>query len=204
MPRRLVPVLLLTVALAACAAEPAAVDTGLDPLAGQPIDATSIGAFVGEVTLPDASRGGAPFAMTASEDGILVVYFGFTSCPDICPTTLADLRSALSDLGDDAERVDVAMVTVDPERDSDETMVAYLGSFIEGGHPLRTASQSDLQAAADAFGASFDIVKTKDSTDVFHTAYLYAVDTAGTIRIIWPFGAEPDRIANDLAGLLAP
>jgi protein SCO1/2 len=176
----------------------------VDPLAARPIaQSSAVGRSVADIALPDVANGGRPFLMQAQDDEILVLYFGFTSCPDICPTTLADLRQALGLLGDAADDVQVAMVTIDPERDSDETMLAYLRSFIENGTPLRTADIDKLNEVAVAFDADFDVVQTADGdVEVFHTAYLYAIDNAGIIRIIWPFGAEPGDISGDLAGLL--
>ena len=95
---------------------------------------------VDAVTLPDVSRDGAPFELRAEPGGLLVVYFGYTNCPDICPTTMADLARALDDLGDDADRVDVAMVTVDPDRDTD-VLADYVDDFVAGGHALATADE---------------------------------------------------------------
>ena len=190
---------------AACSSsEPSAELADVDPLAARPIaQSAAVGRSVAGIALPDVANGGRPFLMQAQDDEILVLYFGFTSCPDICPTTLADLKQALGILGDSAKDVQVAMVTIDPERDSDETMKAYLRSFIENGVPLRTADIDKLNEVAVAFDADFDVVQTADGdVEVFHTAYLYAIDEAGIIRIIWPFGAEPKDISGDLAGLL--
>jgi protein SCO1/2 len=162
------------------------------------------GQSVGAVSLPDASDDGALFHFRAADGEILVVYFGFTSCPDICPTTLADLKTALTAMGDGASEVTVAMVTVDPGRDSGEALVDYVQWFIPGAHALRTENQSDLESVGDAFGAQFTVVKTSDGDiEVLHTAYLYGVDDAGRVVVTWPFGVEPDKIASDVATLLA-
>lgn len=179
----------------------------LDAAVGQelPTNTSVLGAYVGDIALPDVSAGGAPFALVAEPGGALVVYFGFTACPDVCPTTLSDLSRALDEMGANADRVDVAMVTIDPERDFDATVEAYLSAFIDGGHPLRTGDDAELRRATDAFGADYSIIRTEDdSVDVQHTAFLYAVDDGGNIAIVWPFGAEPDRIRADLEGFLAP
>ncbi len=204
---RRVLVTLLLVAVAACAAdEPATtvITEGVDQAAGSALGGADVlGASVGSIALPDVTDGGVPFTLTAAPGELLVVYFGFASCPDICPTTLSDLRSALQLLGDDADRVAVAMVTIDPGRDSDAVMAAYLTSFIDDGHALRTDDGALLDAAADAFGATFDVITTAGGqVEVSHTAYLYAVDDQGRIRIVWPFGAEPERIAEDLGANL--
>jgi protein SCO1 len=199
----LIPVLVLA---ASCTpAEPEAIDTGIDPAAGRDLGTSGVlGASVADVALPDISRGGAPFRMVAPEGHVLVVYFGYTFCPDICPTTLSDLRSALASMGDAADRVEVAMVTVDPMRDVDDVLQPYLQSFIDTAHPLRTTDQAELDAAADAFGADFSVITVSDGNiEVSHTAYLYAVDDRGVVRVVWPFGVEPERIAEDLGSVLA-
>jgi len=195
----------LALALAGCSSDDTNADLpDLDPLAARPIAETSaIGRSVAELSLPDVANDGRPFFMQAQQGEILVVYFGFTACPDICPTTLADVKETLSILGSDAERVAVAMVTIDPERDTDETMQAYLRSFVPDGVPLRTGFPDELTAVVDAFDAAFDVIKTADGgVEVFHTAYLYAIDDTGVIRTIWPFGAEPEMIASDITELL--
>jgi protein SCO1 len=162
-----------------------------------------IGRSVGDIVLPDVSDGGAPFTLRASPDGVLIVYFGFTSCPDICPTTLSDVKSALSGLGEAGDRVTTAMVTVDPERDLDATLDAYLRFFVPDGHALRTGDDDLLRAAAEAFGADYDVVRAADdNVEVTHTAYLYGVDDTGEIAIVWPFGADPDRIRSEIEGFL--
>ncbi len=195
----------MAIAVAGCGSDDTTASLAeVDPLASRPIAETSaIGASVADISLPNVASNGQPFFMQADDGEILVVYFGFTACPDICPTTLADVKTTLGILGDDADEVTVAMVTIDPERDTDETVEAYLRSFVPDGVPLRTGFPDELVAVVDAFDADFDVIKSADGdVDVFHTAYLYAVDDTGVIRIIWPFGAEPDQIASDLADLL--
>lgn len=196
----------MAISVAGCASDDTTTSLAdVDPLAARPIAETSaVGTAVADISLPDVANNGRPFFMQAEEGEILVVYFGFTACPDICPTTLADVKETLSILESDAERVTVAMVTIDPERDTDETMEAYLRSFVPNGVPLRTGFPDELTAVVDAFDADFDVIKSADGdVDVFHTAYLYAVDDAGIIRIIWPFGAEPELIASNITDALA-
>ena len=153
-------------------------------------------------SLPDVASG-EQFEFIAPEDGLLLVYFGYTSCPDVCPTTLADLRVALEDLGDDAERIEVAMATVDPDRDTPEVLTGYLQSFISDGRPLRTESEDELASAAEALGVVYD-VSTTDSGDVevIHSGNLYAIDDQGSLLVTWPFGVEVDDIRLDLEALL--
>ena len=203
--RRLVVAVAFVVALSACSGGDAEdLSFQVDPLAAQPISQSSaVGRSVADVALPDVANDGRPFLMRAQAGEVLVVYFGFTSCPDICPTTLADLREALTIMGPQADAVTVAMVTIDPERDADSTVEAYVRSFIPDAAPLRTDDAQVLAEVAEAFDASFDVITTASgAVEVYHTAYLYAIDDEGVIQRIWPFGAEPEQIADDLGALL--
>jgi protein SCO1/2 len=157
---------------------------------------------VDAVALPDVSRGGEPFALRAEPGGLLVVYFGYTNCPDVCPTTMADLRAALRQLGDDAGAVDVAMVTIDPDRDT-AVLADYVGSFVEGAHALATDDAADLRAVADPFGVSY-LVETNASgeIEVAHSPQLYVVDDGGQLALTWQFGVAADDLAGDLGQLL--
>jgi protein SCO1/2 len=141
--------------------------------------------------------------MQAREDRLLVVYFGFLNCPDVCPTTLADLRSALERLGDDAAgRIDVVFITVDPDRDGPEELAAYLRHFAPRHHAVRDTGPA-LAEAMDAFLASARIDVAPDGTiEVAHTAVLYAVDATGSVVVEWPFGTSAAALADDLAILL--
>lgn len=198
---------LLCFAATACSSSSATTEAAaFDEVASRELPTSSdVGQAVGIVSLPDVSDSGVPFFFRAQDGEVLIVYFGFTSCPDICPTTLADLKSALSVVEEQAGNVSVAMVTIDPDRDSAEALVDYVQWFIPGAHALRTADPVELKVASDAFGAEFSIVTTSDAgTEVLHTAYLYGVDDSGKVVATWPFGTEPDAIASDIASLLAP
>lgn len=143
------------------------------------------------------------FELVARPGALLVVYFGFTNCPDICPTSLAELRAALRKLGDDAERVDLAMITVDPERDTAEVLNGYVASFTDRFHVLRPTSDDELVTAEAAFLASSSVTKAADGTvEVSHTATAYVVDEHGVVRVEWPFGHGIDNAVNDLEVLL--
>lgn len=161
------------------------------------------------LTLPDESPGaaGKPVAVRGENNGLMLVYFGYTSCPDVCPTSMADLRLALAEVDPDLrERIRVAMVTVDPDRDTGEVLNGYLGHFFEAGefHSLRTEEPSLLARAERVFGASHELGEP-DRTgayEVSHTAQIFAVDDGGTVRVEWPFQTDPERIAEDLSQLL--
>lgn len=159
---------------------------------------------VGDVTLPVAFDAG-DYVFTAPDDGVLVVYFGFTHCPDICPTTLADVRLALNALGDDADRVEVVMATIDPERDTDEVLTGYVQSFVDDAVALRSPDEDVLRAATTAFGADYTVGPPPEGStepEVAHTTSLYAVDADGRLVVTWAFGTPADDIAADLRILL--
>ncbi len=157
---------------------------------------------VDQVALPDASAGGEPFAFRGPADGLLIVYFGYTNCPDVCPTTLANVRGARDDLGDGAARVDLAMVTVDPDRDAD-VLTEYVQGFVSGGHAVVSDDDSTLRQAADAFGVSYQVgTAPNGDVEVAHTDHLFAVDDSGTLVLTWPSGTSRDDLAADLEALL--
>jgi len=160
---------------------------------------------VGSVSLPEVTTddAGTPFTFKAAPGGLLVVYFGFTNCPDLCPTTLADLRAARKRIGPDADVVDLAFATVDPERDTIEIMRKYAGSFAERYHVLRTTDPAVLKTAEDAFLASSSVTKLADGeVSVTHTATAYVVDSNGTVLVEWPFGIGANGMENDLRILI--
>lgn len=161
---------------------------------------------VADVELPDVAAGGAPSTMRAAEDELLLVYFGYTFCPDICPTTMSDISVALAELPDDmADRVEGAMVTVDPERDTDEVLTAYLDHFFERSRALRTDDIARVDAAAEAFGVRYEVEDHRPGDtdyDVSHSAVTYVVDDTGTVVVEWPFGLDSLDMADDLRTLL--
>ena len=154
---------------------------------------------VGTLSLPEASNGGADFPFRAGDGRLLIVYFGYTSCPDVCPTTLAEVKKAFAQIGDTADEVDVAMTTIDPARDTDEIITGYVQSFLPRAHALRTEDPAALQEAADAFGVSYSVTTNADGEiDVTHSAGMYVVDNTGTVVLTWPFGIPAEGIATDI------
>lgn len=164
-------------------------------------------ARVGAVGLPDVApgAGGRTLRFRAERGGLLLAYFGYTYCPDICPTTLADVRRALDRLpAAQRRRIAVAMTTVDPGRDTGEVLNGYLSHFLPAWHALRTTDPAALRRAESAFGVRHEIgPKNADGEyDVSHTAVVYAVDDRGVVRVEWPFGTSSDAMATDLRTLL--
>jgi protein SCO1/2 len=156
------------------------------------------------VTLPVLGDAGGDRELVAAPDGLLVVYFGYTNCPDVCPTTMQDLRIALREVDDaNRDRVEVAMVTVDPGRDI-PILPDYVTSFFPDGIALGTEDAGRLLTAAEAFGASYSVTEADDgSIEVAHSGSLYAVDDSGELLITWPFGLDRDLLRADIEDLLA-
>lgn len=161
---------------------------------------------VGSVSMTEERLGlnPQPFTFAADPGELLVVFFGYTYCPDICPTSLADLRAALRRIGADAALVDVAFVTIDPERDTIERLDAFLASYVDRYHALRTLDAAELARVKDAFLASSSVTTNEDGqVEVSHTATTYVVDDAGRVVDEMPFGIGADGMENDLRILLA-
>jgi protein SCO1/2 len=124
----------------------------------------------------------------------VVLFFGFTHCPDVCPTTLADTAQALKALGPEAERVQVLMVTVDPERDTPDVLAKYVTAFDPRFLGLR-GDVAATQRAAKEFKVYFEKRKSGDSYSVDHSGQSYVIDPQGRLRLL----VRPDRLGADLA-----
>lgn len=160
---------------------------------------------VASVTLPDVGNDEAPFTMQAPPGELYLVYFGYTNCPDVCPTTMSDISVALDGLSaEKAGKVTVAMVTVDPDRDTTHLLTSYLAHFFDRSIALRTTDAAQLIAAASAFGVEFQLGTHTpgEAYNVAHTAVTYVVDDTGTVVVEWPFGFDTDDMTSDLSTLL--
>ena len=135
---------------------------------------------------------------------VVVMFFGYTQCPDVCPTTLTEMQGVMNLLGADANRVQVLFVSVDPDRDTQQLLSEYVPSFDSRFLGLRPASPADLEKVTKDFKVFFNKVPGKSSTSytIDHTAGSYVFDTKGTLRLFLKHqqGAQP--IAEDLAKLL--
>jgi protein SCO1 len=135
---------------------------------------------------------------------VVVVFFGFTQCPDVCPTTLLELASVKKALGADGARVQGIFVSVDPERDSPELLKAYVGNFGADFVGLR-GTPDQTKAAAKHFRVFYAKVpgKTEGSYTVDHTAGSYVLDAQGRIRLFTRHGTGAEALQHDLKLLLA-
>ena len=177
----------------------------LSPGGGQPsfkgIDITGAD-YARELDLPDAE--GRRRTLADFKGKLVVVFFGYTQCPDVCPTTLAELAAARKLMGADGARVQGVFVTLDPERDTAEVLKAYVGSFGSDLVALR-GSPEQIKAAAKHFKVFYSKVpgKTESSYTLDHTAASFVFDTQGRVRLYTRYGTGPEALASDLRQLLA-
>jgi protein SCO1/2 len=135
---------------------------------------------------------------------LVVVFFGFTQCPDVCPTTLLELAEVKKALGADGDKLQGVFVTIDPERDTPEVLKAYVDNFGAGFVALR-GSLDETRAAAKHFKIYFSKApgKTEGSYTMDHTAGSFVFDTKGRVRLFTRYGAGAQALASDLKILLA-
>ncbi len=167
--------------------------------------------FFGAVIAPPLPRDGftlhseaGPVRLSDFRGKYVVLYFGYTRCPDVCPTTLAKLRQAFADVPEAAERVQVLFISVDYKSDTPQTAHGYARLF----HPTfigLTGSQAEIEAAAKAFGIFYKLNDPDPESGAYtvdHTATTLVVDPQGNLILTWMYGMEPDQIAADLRTLL--
>lgn len=133
----------------------------------------------------------------------VAIFFGYTHCPDVCPTTLADFAAALEQLGPQAERVQVLFVTVDPARDTPELLRQFVPAFNPGFLGMY-ADTPTLERLAKEYKVVYQKTAVKGADDylIDHSAGTYVYDPAGNLRLLVPYGSSPDAIAQDLKTLL--
>jgi protein SCO1/2 len=188
-------------ALLACAAL-AALSAGCSPTtpAFNGVDITGA-TYARDFALTDAA--GKRRTLAEFRGTLVVVFFGFAQCPDICPTTLADLAQVKKQLGADGDRIQIVFITVDPERDSPQVLASYVPAFDPSFIGL-TGSAEEIAAAAHEFKVFYQKVagKTATSYTIDHTAGAYVFDREGRVRLFLRHGAGAEAIAADLRRLL--
>lgn len=134
---------------------------------------------------------------------IVVLFFGYTQCPDVCPTTMTELAQVKKLLGPDGDRLQVLFVTVDPERDTPEVLKGYMANFDPGFIALR-GSPEQLAAMAKDFKVFYKkgAGKTASSYSMDHSAASYVYDTRGQLRLYTRYGSGAEALASDIRLLL--
>ena len=157
--------------------------------------------YARELNLPDAD--GRVRSLAEFKGRVVVVFFGFTQCPDVCPTTLLELAEVKKALGADGARVQGVFVTIDPERDTPEVLKAYVANFGTDFVALR-GDLAQTRAAAKHFKVYFNKVPGKEpgSYTMDHTAGSYVLDTNGRLRLFERYGGPPEALATDLKALM--
>lgn len=157
--------------------------------------------YAKDFSLPDTD--GKVRTMADFKGKAVLVFFGFTQCPDVCPTTMAELAQVKKQLGADGERIQGIFITVDPERDTPEVLKAYLSNFDPSFVALRGTPEQTL-ATAKAFKIFYEKVpgKTPESYTVNHTAASYVFDPQGRVRLYVRYGSGAEALAADFKQLL--
>ncbi len=134
---------------------------------------------------------------------VVVMFFGYTQCPDVCPTTMAELADVMKQLGPSADQVQVLFVSLDPERDTPKLLSQYVPNFDKRFLGL-VGDQAATQKIAKDFKIFYEKVpgKTPDSYTIDHSAGSYVFDKEGHIRLFVRFNQGPDPIVHDLRLLL--
>lgn len=133
----------------------------------------------------------------------VVVFFGFTQCPDVCPASMVSLAEVKRLMGDKGHQLQVLFITVDPERDTLQLLKAYMANFDPTFLALRP-DPAELKAVADSFKITYRKVEgpTPTSYSMDHSAGKYVFDTQGAVRLFTSYGTEPEVIAEDILALL--
>lgn len=177
----------------------------------RPEDSADVARFVGsdvsdvalhsDFVMPD--HNGTPRKLADFHGKVVAMFFGYTHCPDVCPTTMVDMARGVKLLGDRAKNVQVLFVTLDPERDTPDVLKKYVPSF----HPDFLALRGD-EEQTNRITQDFKVYflrqesKSKAGYTIDHTAGVYVFDKAGKLRVIIKNGQRPEDIAHDLSLLL--
>ncbi len=146
---------------------------------------------------------GRPADLTTFRGEVVLVFFGYTHCPDICPTTMARAAEARRLMGDDGDNLQVLMVSVDPERDTEHALGEYL-AFFDDSFLGVTGPADALERVATLYGIYFNRNEgtVESGYTVDHTGTLMAIDPEGSLRVIYPNDVPADALASDLRALL--
>jgi protein SCO1/2 len=195
--------LLLALMLSACTPAPAPADDSFEsfvPSAGTPIEPP--------VVLTDFSLPGSEGAATSLSDlrgKVVLLFFGYTFCPDVCPTTLGDLKRVRAELGDKADQLAVLMVSVDPERDTPEVLSRYMAAFGEGFIGL-SGDEATLRRIGKEYGLYYQRQGAADSSAgylVDHSSATYLVDPSGQLRMVYGYGTPSEVFVPDIERFMA-
>lgn len=190
--RSIVAALLVALAFTGCSQAPASFNA---------VDITGAQGYANDFRLTD--HNGTARTMADFRGKAVAIFFGFTFCPDVCPTTLSEMRQVMQLLGPQSEKLQVLFITVDPKRDSQAVLAKYVSSF----NPTFLGLYGD-EAATAKVTKDFKIIariaegKTPETYTVDHTAGTLIFDPQGRLRLMAPYGLGAEKIATDIKKLL--
>ena len=154
-----------------------------------------------EISLND--QNGRPFLLSDHKGQVVLIFFGYSNCADICPTTLTTLKQARQALGEQSSDVQVVFVTVDPTHDTAEKLKGYLAGFDASFIGL-TGSAEQLQPVWKAYGvyAQAQAVSQGNGELLEHSSQVYVIDPRGNLRLTFPYGTAMSDMADDIGHLL--
>ncbi len=168
-----------------------------------PFQASDVSAKYAQADFHLNDATGKPVSLADFRGKVVVLFFGYTHCPQVCPTELADLAQMMRQLGDDADRVQVLFITLDPERDTRELLAKYPSAFYPTFKGLSGDSMATAQAA-QAFGVTYQKQPNKNGGyDLDHTAGTYFIAPRGRPILLSPFWQHADMWVQDIRLLLA-
>ncbi len=147
---------------------------------------------------------GQPRSLKDFQGKVVVMFFGYTQCPDVCPTSMTELAEVKKTLGPDGDKVQGLFVTIDPERDRPEVMKSYMANFDPSFLALYASSPEQLAALAKDYKVYYKKVQGKSPTSytMDHSAGMYIYDTQGRLRLYSRYGSGAQALASDLKLLL--
>ncbi len=174
-----------------------------EPKLPSPFKASDVSALYAHADFKLNDAVGKPVSLADYRGKVVVLFFGYTHCPQICPTTLADLAQVMGMLGKDADRVQVLFVTLDPERDTPQLLAQYPPAFYPTFKGLYGDSMATAQAA-QAFGVVYQKQPNKDGGyDLDHSAGTYLIAPGGRPVLLSPYGQSAELLVQDIRLLLA-
>ena len=182
--------------LAAAALSTAAAPEGGGALYGKDVSAEHIG---GRLDMPD--QNGKRRRLEDFRGKVVLIFFGYTRCPDVCPTTLSRMARVMQLLGPDADRAQVLWVTVDPLRDKPALLRNYVPRFDARFIALRGSPSKTAQLAHD-FHVDYEILNFQGTVLVDHSAFGYLIDPSGETRLKIPYDMTAEQIASDVRAFL--